>query len=135
MEFLVKKLIRFQPELITEKFFKGIHPSAINKGRCFKWAYLTHRVFDKTELWSHGSHAFIKYGRKFYDSEAPKGVYDWKDLPATNNGRGCGCRRCALPAKRMYVPIFKYNWRGMQQRFNVEWDELDLQALEFIKNG
>lgn len=129
----MKKLTRFQPSLITERFFAGVPRSKINKGRCFKWAYLTYLVFDKTELWSMGSHAFIKYRDKFYDAERHVGVLDWRDLPATNDGEGCGCVRCSRPAKREYVPSFKHIWRGCQRHFEVKWEHLEADALKMIE--
>lgn len=130
----MKKLSRFQPVLITKTFFPGIPIAQINRGQCFKWAYLTYRIFANTELWDMGSHAFIRYRNKFYDSARLNGVSNYIDLPATNNGIGCGCERCRKPAKRAYVPAFKHTWRGCQAKFGVDWDELDRQALKLIQS-
>jgi hypothetical protein len=82
-----------------------------------------------------GSHAFIKHRGLFFDSERCAGVLRYSQLPATNNGNGCGCARCKKPAKRLYVPEFKNVWRGMQKQFRINWERLDKQALVVIKNG
>jgi hypothetical protein len=77
-----------------------------------------------------GSHAFIKHRDKFYDSERLNGVLHYWQLPATKNGKGCGCSVCKKPAKRLFVPMFKRYWNN-----RLDWNALDKQALEVIKNG
>lgn len=126
------KLSKFKPELITKTFFPYVSPLVINSGRCFQWAYLTFRSFEKVELWHMKTHAFVKYQDKFYDAERLKGVEDYVDLPATNFGKGCGCHRCLLPAQKRTLIAFKHSWRGMQKIYGIKWEELDRQALKVI---
>jgi hypothetical protein len=114
---------------INRTFFPSDNPSKINTGRCFLWAYIAFRLYKGVELWTHEAHAFVKYRGKFYDSQRPHGEEDWRDLPATNFGQGCGCSRCGRPAKQMSPKLFKtYNqWGRLAKRYNVVWK--DVRAL------
>lgn len=124
--------LEFNPKIITKNFFQETKPEEINNGQCFVWAYLAHRIFRGTQLMSHDSHAFIKYNGRLYDSENLKGVLDFKKMRATNNGQGCGCSKCQKPPRRETIKKFKVTWIGMKKRFNINFDELDKMAKEFI---
>jgi hypothetical protein len=105
--------------------------SEINKGECFLWAYYAYRLYNNLELWDMGSHAFVrdKVSGKFYDSERPQGEENWKDLPATNFGKGCGCPVCKRPARHFKVARkFRYSWRSLARRSNVKWNLIHLRV-------
>lgn len=104
--------------------------SAINDGRCFLWAYVCFHFYKNVQLWTYGSHAFVRYKSKFYDSETFKGVKDWRKLPATRGGRGCGCRICCQPAERQTVNEFKkpHNWGNSAKNKNIKWKDVRLQV-------
>lgn len=97
----------------------------INKGRCFLWAYIAFRLYKRVELWSFGNHAFVRHEGKFYDSERPLGEKDWKDLPATNFGRGCGCPHC-VNAEQVSPKTFKSStyWGKNARNRNIVWAEV-----------
>lgn len=119
------KLARFDPEYINQQFFPDIDPQTINNGRCWQWAYLTYHTFQHVELWSMGSHAFVRYKRKFYDAERITGEKDYKDLPATNFGMGCGCNECRSKPKQQTVPEFQKYWESMRKFYNISWLSLE----------
>jgi hypothetical protein len=127
----VKKLEKFDPQLITEEHFPQHvdDPEFINYGQCFMWAYLAHKTFKGVQLWDTPYHAFVRYGKKFYDSENPQGVEDWRDL------RACRWSYQHQPIKRSNKS-FRLNWRGQTRRFKTNWKKLDEQAKEvLVKNG
>lgn len=67
---------------------KGFSPSAINCGNCDEFAWELAKKFPRGRaLWgddcrhyfttnvNQEGHCFFKYGKKFYDSESPQGVF------------------------------------------------------------
>ena len=122
---------------INRTFFsKYLDVSVINMGECFLWAYLAYRLYDNVELWDMGAHAFVrsKTTGKFYDSERPNGEEDWKDLPATNFGQGCGCPRCQQPARKFATAgKFRRSWKGCTKRFGVKWDKIHEKIKRVIQ--
>ena len=71
---------------ITDIFLKTKNlklPKDINRGNCYRWAYVAYMLYggDLISVERFGAHAFIKIGNKYYDSESPQGVEDWKHLP------------------------------------------------------
>jgi len=56
----------------------------INKGYCFNWAMLAYRTYGGKlcTVTNYSGHAFIKLKGKYYDSETPKGVKNWRLLKA-----------------------------------------------------
>ena len=123
-------------DFINKTFFPcDSDVSKINEGRCFLWAYTAFRLFKGLELWSNGSHAFVKskVTGKFYDSETPHGAYDWTMLPATYDGEGCGCLICQKGARRARtIKQFQYTWRGLQKRYNVDYLKVDEKVKSVI---
>lgn len=123
----MKRLKKFQPELVVRAFpeqdsFFINNPASVNKGLCMRWAYLAYRMFPGVELWSIPAHAFIRYDRKFYDSERLQGVDDWKDLPACNFGMGCGCIRCRTSDATLHTTQdFKRRWNANPIKPNWRW--------------
>ncbi|MGH2481370.1 MAG: hypothetical protein ACRDHW_17085, partial [Ktedonobacteraceae bacterium] len=108
-------------------------PSAINKGRCFLWAYIAFRLYKGVELWSFGSHAFVKQGDRFYDSVSPKGERDWKNLPACNFGRGCGCPHC-VTTEQVSPKTFKSReyWGKNARNRNIVWKDVREQVQRVV---
>ena len=62
-----------------------------------------------------GQHDFIEYKRKFYDSEAPKGVSNWWDLPIFKR---------VLPN----ISITKTDIKKAIERFNKPYFQKNLHA-------
>jgi hypothetical protein len=69
----------------------GVSPSDINKGMCEDFSTDVLTVIGRGEVfWAddmldgsweeHGAHAFFWLDGKYYDSESPEGVDDWKHL-------------------------------------------------------
>lgn len=124
----MKKLRQFNPSLITKTFFKHHKsPSDINEGECFIWAYLAHLIFKDVEIWYMNAHAFVRYRGKFYDSERPNGVAEWKYLPATKHGH--------TEARRRKVDTFKRYWATQPGRFETTWKEIESKAKELLRHG
>lgn len=124
---------------INRTFFPDyLDVSVINMGECFLWAYLAYRLYKNIELWDMGAHAFVrdKVTGKFYDSERPQGESDWRNLPATNFGQGCGCPRCQDPPRKFKTARkFRYSWRGMAKRHHVSWKKLHQEIKEVIEKN
>lgn len=106
----------------------------INKGRCWLWAYIAFRLYKKVELWSFGTHAFVKFEGRFYDSERPIGEEDWKDLPACNFGRGCGCHHC-ITAEHVSPKQFKSleYWGKNARSRKVVWKDVRAQVQKVVE--
>lgn len=123
---------------INRTFFSDYYDvSVINQGECFRWAYIAYRLYNDVELWDIPSHAFVrsKTTGLYYDSETPDGEVDWRDLPATNFGVGCGCGRCGEPPRHFKVlGFFRFVWRGMAKRYETDWHLLNQQITELIYN-
>lgn len=80
-------------EVLAEFVQRGYTAQSINDGQCDRFAYrVVKRIPDAHELWDDdlqppglfdgiGSHCFVEYEEKYYDSECPDGVDDWKELP------------------------------------------------------
>lgn len=129
----MKKLSPFNAQFITETYFPEYqdNPELINQGQCFQWAYLAHQTFAGTELWDLHYHAFIKYKGRFYDSETPNGVKDWRELPIV--------REYGVPEKRKDWAHkskelkFKINWGYSRRKFQLNWKKLHNVAATVVK--
>lgn len=110
----MNKLKKWQPELVVLTFPKlyRLEPKLVNRGKCFQWAYTAYLMFEGVELWSYGTHAFVRVENKFYDSERLQGEESWKDLPACNFGAGCGSLMCQSCKDAMAVDLdtFQDKW-------------------------
>jgi hypothetical protein len=122
-------------EFINRTFFPDVIVKDINRGRCFLWAYIAYRLYKNLKLRDMGAHAFVysKDTKKFYDSQKSQGEADWKDLPATNFGVGCGCSKCAL-GKRKYKTAgkFRRSWKEMAKSFKVDWLKINQQIQDVL---
>lgn len=132
----MRKLTTFQPELVIRCFPEQwwLYPAEINKGKCMQWAYYAYCLFDGVRLWSYGSHAFIKHGTRYYDSERLAGERDWRDLPACNFGKGCGRHLCTLCSKRarpMNVNRFQETWGG----YDLPWHRYYQTANQWLERN
>ena len=96
----VRRTVKIMIDLsqLTEAYIKNYRrrlksPADINKGDCFRFAYLAHKIFGgqlisvtvhveffTEEFEPDGSHAFLKIDNKYYDSESVLGVDDWQRL-------------------------------------------------------
>lgn len=59
-------------------------PRTINDGSCMLWALLARRHCRKAKLLKvtrFGLHSFVKINDRFFDSETPEGIEDWRNLP------------------------------------------------------
>lgn len=120
-------------KFINRHFFNDYKDvSVINMGECFLWAYIAYSLYDRVQLWDMGSHAFVRYQGKFYDSEVPDGVSDWRDLPACNFGEGCGCQACKKPAGPRAPATFHDNWASSAARHRVDWKKVDRKVQRII---
>lgn len=128
---------RLNVAFINKRFFPDyLDVSVINEGECFVWAYIAYRLYSNLELWDMEAHAFVRCRKtgKFYDSERPKGVVDWRDLPATNFGMGCGCYTCQTPAsKYRSVATFRDAWERQRKRFNIDFQKIDQEIKQVLK--
>lgn len=69
--------------MMEDPWFDVQEPLEINEGDCFRWAYVAYLIYGGTLVsfenkWL--AHAFIKIDGKYYDSESPDGVNDWREL-------------------------------------------------------
>ncbi|USD36208.1 MULTISPECIES: hypothetical protein [Ferrimonas] len=67
-----------------------ITPDAINRGRCFDWAQLVNQQCPSAQIFYIRRlvpHAFVHFAGRWFDSQTPNGVSDWRRLPLF---RGCG---------------------------------------------
>jgi hypothetical protein len=82
---MIIKPAKFSAGFVTKTFFpyEWNHriPGHINTGRCYDWAYLAYCLWDNVTLWSHPSHAWVKVGKKHYDSECVRGTFKADLLP------------------------------------------------------
>jgi hypothetical protein len=132
-----KKLHQFDPQLITKEFFpEHVNaPHLINHGKCFAWAYAAHKMFKGVEVWDvqgKWSHAFIydPKNKKFYDSERPNGVDDWRTLPAV---RYCGCDDLKAGPRKMTQ--FVRDWKETSKNHKISWYKIDQQVRKLIKQS
>ena len=133
----MERLKVFDPELVTRSFPEEDlrkDPERINYGWCMRWAYIAYLMFEDVELCSMGSHAFIKYRGRFYDSERLEGVERWQDLPACNSGVGCGCKECKKGLYHHTENDFKQYWMGNCNTPDWPWyEQLAMETLNAIR--
>jgi len=104
-------------------FFKYNRLSVINSGRCYDWAYFAHRLFG-AKLWSTDYHAWVQYGKKFYDSEA--GLHGVSNFLALK----CNKRNCfplpwdEMPPATMDLKQFKSFWDSNGGGHRRHWDSM-----------
>jgi hypothetical protein len=126
----MKKLSPLNARFITETFFPQYKdkPQVINYGQCFQWAYIAFHLFEDVELWDTHTHAFIKYKGKFYDSERPDGVLNWRDLPQAD----CRCKYCSNAVMHDEC-AFKKEWRHASKTYGIKWIRLRKQVKQVLE--
>lgn len=65
------------------KYGWNSHPSEINNGDCYRWAFLAYLTLPNVQLVScgcYGGHAFIYFKDRYYDAQHLNGVVDWRGL-------------------------------------------------------
>lgn len=82
------------------------------------WAYLSFHTFQDIELWDCPVHAFVRYNRKFYDSETLRGTTCYRKLPCIAQNRPSAI------ARPLTLPRFKKEWAGQADRFSTTWEDL-----------
>jgi hypothetical protein len=111
--------IQFNPSIIQSIFFPTIaHPIEINFGDCFKWAWIASRLFDGVQLWSHETHAFIKRGDKFYDSEYLAGIKNWRNLRTIKDFGESDQPISMRMTKEQFIAYWSAN-------YSTDWEELN----------
>lgn len=73
----------------------GLTPKQINEGECEEFAEKVRHIIPEAkieEIQDHFEdivmrHFYLKYKSKYYDSETPKGVAHWSDLPVYQRGK------------------------------------------------
>jgi hypothetical protein len=119
---------KFNGTYISNTFYGGWRRSAINCGECYSWAYIAYKIFYEVsiELWSTDSeyHAFIKIHDKFYDSQRPNGIIDWRQLPCIREGVG------SYTADRYSLRDFQELWRVDGDH---HWKQLDKKIAKALK--
>jgi hypothetical protein len=148
---------KFNGTFITRHFFPGFFQikdvAAINRGKCYDWAYIAHRLYG-VQLWSTDYHAWVEammpspenttesiggYSwkpmvRRYFDSETPKGVSNFLTL-------GCN-RRNSHPVPwedqhpiRMTLIEFKEFWNHIGSGRRYHWDShLEPQLKDVLKD-
>ena len=118
-------------KLITEEFFPSCvgAEATINQGHCMFWAFVAYKLYSDVELWSNEDHAFVKYNGKFYDSETPKGVDRWQELPCNSRGLAYG----QIEKSRMQrLDRFKSYWLEHGRYGAIVWDRFDEQVKDYL---
>lgn len=112
-------------EMITREFFPDVEdPETINYGDCMKWAYIAYHLYEDVQLYSNKPHAFVKQGKKFYDSESPNGIARWRLI-------GCNDRCAPHYGKSQLLP-HKQNLEEFKERWHwVNWSPLDKKIAAF----
>jgi hypothetical protein len=119
----------FDANLITSTFFKGVKPSNINCGDCWRWAYYAYRLFPGVELWTNSDHAWIKYNGLYYDSESPNGVECFEDLK-------CNRFMGSFDGEKLSLRLFKDFWREENRRIKLPgWQMLEANIRRFKRNN
>lgn len=119
-------------KLITEEFFPSYvgAEAIINEGQCMFWSYIAYKLYSGVELWSNEDHAFVKYNGKFYDSETPKGVDRWQELPCNSRGLAYG----QIEKSHMQrLDRFKSYWLRHGRYGTMVWDRFDEHVQDYLK--
>lgn len=123
----------FQPSLIHNNFFSNhLHPMEINFGDCYKWAWIAHKLFNDVELWSHESHAFIKYRGKFYDSEMLDGTKNYRRLRTIKESLGMFPSAVKMSPNE-FIPYWgvyhQCDWNALNAKINLVGQSLVSKVL------
>ena len=73
-----------------------------------------------------GSHAFVKYRHKYYDSEVLQGVYDYNELPGI-----------AYTSKQLVIhtpDTFADDWASQAERFCISFDDMEDWAQSVLRS-
>lgn len=103
-------------DMITKFFFpdKVGSEDDINCGDCMVWAYIAFKLYKGVELWDCQCHAFVKQDGKFFDSESPNGIKNYRGLKCNKRCPSTGYGRTNLRQ-------FKKDWSDCEVNWNY-WD-------------
>jgi hypothetical protein len=99
----------------------------VNYGDCYKWAWIAYKIFNDVELWSHESHAFIRYRRKFYDSETLNGIENWHRIRTIKEN---AAHYRNVPAIKMSPIQYVEYWNVLN---DCDWSGLN-EKIDGVKN-
>lgn len=93
--------------------FKCKNAKDINCGHCFWWAFTFFKLYGGQlfTVQDFGSHAFIKYNNKFYDSETPNGCLDWRKLKSYYWPPECNKTVMRTHPLNMAIPMSEYQFK------------------------
>lgn len=125
----------FQPNIIHSNFFsKYPHPIEINFGDCFKWAWIAYKLFQDVELWSHESHAFIKYRGKFYDSETLSGTKNYRRIRTVKDNSDMGPAASKMTANEFmeyWCVHYTCDWNALNAQINLFGQSMVTKSFHF----
>lgn len=102
-------------------------PSDINYGDCYRWSFLAHRLhggqlISVTITENNTSHAFLKIGDKYYDSETPQGIKNWRRLPYFDRTRDWYSSRLTYKIKEHCSRIsFRRYWKFYKKQIKSDY--------------
>lgn len=93
--------------MMIDPYFSYIKkPSDVNNGDCYYWAFVASQLYGGvlcSVRCRFGSHAFVKIDNKYYDSESPNGVNDWRDLIFFENSRSINFNDCIEQSEKEFL--------------------------------
>ncbi len=103
----------------------GYRVASINRGQCYRWAYIVHKIFG-AELCNLPGHAFVKMHGRYYDAECLRGVVNWRRLPlvkkAIQDGRTVPEVKILTPAK------FQESWAVDDEEIEKEMEIMGITS-------
>lgn len=96
-------------------YFPSLNARQINRGDCYRWAYVVKRMFSKAILCSdlyEGTHAFIRIEGLYYDSQSPLGVRHWRNLAFYRSDSAASIKR--LNVTETGVTEFQRLWGNIR---------------------
>jgi hypothetical protein len=99
--------------LITREFFPEMvgMESEINRGNCYRWAYIAYILYKDVSLYSNDAHAFAYQYGKFFDSESPSGVTRMESLKCNKYNCKKSCHSWLHPSVDDFVEFWDENGR------------------------
>ncbi len=86
------------------------------------------------ELWSHESHAFIKYRGKFYDSETLNGIKNYRRIRTVRDHSGMGPSAVKMTASEFmaYWSVYQAcDWNALNANINLFGQSMVTKGLSF----
>ncbi len=110
----------------------------INRGDCYCWAYIVHKIFgaelysitiskqrdladNKARGFTIDRHAIVSMNGKYYDAQCLRGVVNWRLLPVIRNVHGADF-------KMMSAEEFCKSWHFEDSHIECEMKEMGIAA-------